>query len=188
MVLRCSVAANPLAQNTILQIEWHKDGKKLSAGPSVANAASQRQLEPRIQIEKANHLHMPLSQSGQLSQVDFASGLPRQQQSNQNQLAANSKLIGSSTLTVSALSKSDSGLYSCHFKLIPAPINGASNRVQTQQQQQQIKITSGRANQTMHVIVIEGKWQMNVYQIKLQFSFSTNNNNTDDDICGNIWI
>lgn len=193
LVLRCSVAANPLAQNTILQIEWLKDGRKLTTPPPpplmTTNAIRQEQ---RIQIERANHLHMPATV--QIGQLEFVSGLSnmaatgsfgstsvsrpslgsqtnRQKSANGNQLAASSKLIASSSLTINAISKQDSGLYSCHFKLIPAPSNWAPpskeasqihhqqqpQQSQQQQQQQQIKITSGIAKQTIQVNVIEGK-------------------------------
>jgi len=122
--LRCLVAANPLAQNTILQIEWLKDGRRL--------ASSQR-----LQVEKANHLHMP----------------PPQQQA--DQLAGASKLLAASSLSVERLdANEDSGLYTCHFKLIPAP-----SSARNPQQQAQLKIISGQANQTIQVNVIEGKPQ-----------------------------
>lgn len=199
-MLRCSVAANPLAQNTILQIEWLKDGRKLTT-PSppqmTTNAIRQEQpLQQRIQIERANHLHMPATV--QIGQLEFVSGLStmaaaagsfgstslsgpslagsqsnRPKSANGNQLAASSKLIASSSLTINAISKQDSGLYSCRFKLIPAPSNWAppskeasqihhqqhplQQSQQQQQQQQQIKITSGKAKQTIQVNVIEGK-------------------------------
>lgn len=182
LVLRCNVAANPLAQNTILQIEWFKDGRKLTTTPPSPTTGSnnnqhrsqeQQQQQQQLfsgrslQIERANHLHMPASsQIGQLEFVSGLSGSPSRQKSSasENQLAASSKLIASSSLTINAISRQDSGSYSCHFKLIPAPSNwtpskeaGAASSPNQQQQQQQIRITSGKANQTIQVNVIEGK-------------------------------
>lgn len=165
-MLRCNVAANPLAQNTILQIEWLKDGRKLTTAPVTTpnNNNQQQQLQSRtIQIERANHLHMPAA--SQIGHFEFVSGLSGSQSrqksaANGNQLAASSKLIASSSLTINAISRQDSGSYSCHFKLIPAPSNWTPSKEasnQQHQQQQQIRITSGKAAQSIQVNVIEGK-------------------------------
>lgn len=88
------MAANPWpADNTIVQIEWLKDGRKL---------ADQTKAGPLI--ERANLLHM--SRPGQAA--------------SQNQLAPGSKLIGSSSLTILQARAADSGAYSCQFRLVPA--------------------------------------------------------------------
>ena len=188
MQLRCLVGANPLLQNTILQIEWLKDGRRIQIAPpplSVTAAAGQQQQhqhEARILIEKANHLHIPLlagAGSGQhqhqaeLSRLDLfrssygGSGGDVHQSGPQFPPPTSGRLLASSSLTIGSLNKSDAGLYSCQYKLIPAPSTGnqhhqakAASQLQIQlqqQQQQQMKIVSGQASQSIKLTVIEGK-------------------------------
>lgn len=129
--LRCTVAANPSpSDNTIVQIEWLKDGRKLAN----QSAQSSSKSPGRLLIERANLLHMAAKSPA----------------TSQNQLALGSKLIGSSSLTVSQATQADSGAYSCHFRLVPAPLPAG-------QQHQVARVTSGQANQSIQVNVIEGE-------------------------------
>lgn len=129
--LRCTVAANPSpSENTIVQIEWLKDGRKLANQSAISTSKS----PGRLLIERANLLHMAAKSA-----------------TSQNQLTLGSKLIGSSSLTVSQALASDSGAYSCHFRLVPAPLSAG------QQPQPPAQVTSGQANQSIQVNVIEGE-------------------------------
>lgn len=190
--LKCSVAANPLAQNTIIQIDWFKDGKRLSSSsPATLNGSilAQQQLNKqaanRIHIERSNHLHMPNQQQqvGPLGGESFQSAntnnKAKQLNTIGNQLVASSKLLAVSSITIKFAQKSDSGIYVCQYKLIPAP-GGTTNSIPLNtvaaaatvpiqsnanlmlQQQQQIRITSGQANNTIQVNVVEGNVQKNV--------------------------
>lgn len=151
--LKCTVASNPLNQNTILQIDWLKDGRKIQASSNSSAALNQSRLQ-RLSIEKTNHLHMPQSQL----QPDAGPTAAKL-------LVSNSKLIGISSLSIKSLGKSDSGQYTCQFKLIPAPGGGQQTQGQQQfasaattGQSQPIRITSGQANNSLKVTVIEGKF------------------------------
>lgn len=165
--LRCSVAANPLGQNTILQIEWLKDGRKLQQPAQISSSSNKQQAsKSRLQIERANHLHMPLV-GASASAAAPASG----NKNGPNQLVSGSKLIGSSWLSISPLNKSDSANYTCQFKLIPAPPSNTGGQTthpnaahhqtfsssSSSSMRNEIRITSGQANQTIQVNVIEGK-------------------------------
>lgn len=130
---RCLVAANPLPQATIVQVEWLKDSQRIDQLPVQAQQAG------HFLIERANQLHMG-SQPGQQKA---------------SELLASSRLLDQSTLTLAELEPTiHSGHYSCHFRLIPTP-------GQTQQQQQAAKIVSGRAKQTYELKVLQGKWISN---------------------------
>lgn len=122
MELRCWVAANPVNENAILQIDWLRDGAKLDEGSQVS-------------IESSTHRLMgPRSQ-----QLELPSG--------------QSKVLASSSLVLSQISRQFSGLYGCQFRLIPS----------SEQQQRESssvlapRITSGKAKQTIQVKVIEGE-------------------------------
>ena len=165
------MGANPLLQNTIVQIDWLKDGRRLAAGNATRPT--------RLQIEKANHLHMPLAgqqQQQQLDRLSLATGAA--EQSHQHEAA---RLLFASSLTISALAKTDAGAYSCQFKLIPAPssaaglqqVAGASQSAansslsgamafhfqQQQQQQQSARLIAGQSGQTIQLVVTEGKFR-----------------------------
>lgn len=189
LTLRCHVAANPLIQNTILQIDWFRDGKKLAAqppalGPTASapalsgtqqKASSSSSSGP--QIEKTNHLHMPVidplvltfaSNNKLLNGASGSNGSGRGIQvarlpANFFPPPASTKLLATSLLNIQAASKLDSANYSCQYKLIPAPpvsallVQQQNQQQQYQQLQSQIRITSGQANQTIQVQVIEGK-------------------------------
>lgn len=192
--LRCFVGANPMLQNTIVQIDWLKDGRRLttssmsnSGGGGVGSTASASKLA-RIQIEKANHLHMPLASQQQLEQLaasrlatnlgsaGFSDPTSESSASGGLAVAANARLLTASSLTISDLAKSDAGAYSCQFKLIPAPSTSAGLQqvasggqanvslasatllFQQQQQQQQARIISGQSGHTIQLTVIEGKF------------------------------
>lgn len=169
--LRCLVGANPLGTASILQIEWFKDEQKLEA---TQQQQQQKPINFQFSIERANHLHMGPS----LAQR-FASHNQQQHQpspmmmlntDSSQMLLASSKLLAASTLTLKTLSQASSGLYSCQFKIIPAPgataappasamgsqQQHATNNNQLQQQQS-AKIISGRARQTIQVKVVEGR-------------------------------
>lgn len=175
--LRCWVSANPLSKSAIVQIDWLKDGRKLtsSAGSNASQQTNNNNNRHRqLTIERANHLHIPTAT--QQTQLDFIASQSAAAASSSattvnaarllptttttttgNQLVAGSKLISSSLLTISALTKSDSGLYSCQFKLIPTPYVQSLN-TSSSSQQQPIRITSGQAASGITLSVIEGKF------------------------------
>lgn len=140
--LLCHVGANPLAQSSILQIEWLKDGRRMAAQTS--------DNQSRIQIERANHLHMPalLLGGGETSGAAFDAG-------------KSLRLHASSVLTIRSLQRSDSAAYSCQYKLIPTPATGGVGQQQSGAatgQHTTPRITSGQANQTIQLDVIEGEY------------------------------
>ena len=137
-LLRCFVAANPLAQNQILQIEWLKDGRRLLSAANQAGPAGVRQ---RLQIEKANHLHMG-------SEPSAAVPASRRQRPG--------RLLTSSSLTIRQASKSDAGLYNCQFKLIPTPSAGQGSAGA----QQPARVSSGQAPVGLQLTVIEGECRL----------------------------
>lgn len=171
--MRCLVGANPLLQNMIVQIEWLKDARRLTS----VNGTAARPTG-RLQIERANHLHMPMHGAGQqpTGESEWA---------HFGGLASSARLLAASTLTIQPLAETDAGLYSCQFKLIPAPSTagtgppqqvalGPANasapfQFQFLQQppphQQQLpgvlathRIISGQSSQAIQLTVIEGKF------------------------------
>lgn len=141
--LRCHVAANPIAHNAILQIDWLKDGRPLAPG-----AAGRQNQATRIKIEKSNHLHMPVVAGGEPGHQQRppaagpAPGWP-----------AAGRLMAASSLAISRLVRADSGAYSCQYKLIPAPGAGQSAGAQLAGRLG----SAGQAGQSIQVNVAEGK-------------------------------
>lgn len=182
--LVCHVGANPLAQSSIVQIEWLHDGRRLAGEPrggqagnrSLALLAAPPTPQQGLHIERANHLHM----AGQ-ALLGSAAAAEAQLQVGQSgldaqELARSLRLQASSVLTISSLQRSHAGSYSCQFKLIPTPaavgqpggssgggggLLGAPNGAQ--------RITSGQASQRIQVELGEGEFACNAF-LAIQFA------------------
>lgn len=151
MSLRCSVAANPVAHNSILQIDWLRNGQKLDASAKKSTAM----LDNKLTIEKSSQLHLPTTQGGSISSDSNLQQLDKLRWA--NQLVASSKLMAASKLTISQVSGIHSGTYSCQFRLIPTPTQLTGQSSSDEQLLTAGRISSGRANESIQVNVIEGK-------------------------------
>jgi len=185
--LSCHVGANPLGQHSIVQIEWLVNGRKVApsaltsvSGHSSSAAARQQQSAEgaqyssthtlstqhahtmqhslqhntqhsvQLHVDAANHLHMPSALPPALSDP--------------LELGRSLRLHATSRLSLGPVQRAHAANYSCQYKLIPTPaaappgLSPSGSTGAHSQPAARVGITSGQANQTVQVTVIEGQY------------------------------